>query len=58
MGTHIIIVILDGLPREVQHSPGDDTLADEVADLKVSGEDSLCVLVLEGQESPARQSEL
>lgn len=41
VGTHVVIVILDGLPREVEHGPGDDPLTDEMADLKVCSEDSL-----------------
>lgn len=49
VGTHIVVVVLDGLPREVEHGPGHDALADEMADFKVCGEESLRVFVLKAK---------
>ena len=50
--THVIVVILDGLPGEVQHGPRNDALADEVSDLKVCRQDRLRVLILRGTPLP------
>lgn len=45
--THVVVVVLDGLACEVEHGPGNDALADEVADLEVCGQDGLRVFVLD-----------
>lgn len=44
--THIVIVILDGLSCEVEHSPRYNALTDEVANFKVCSQDRLRVFIL------------
>lgn len=44
--THVVIIILDGLSGEVEHSTRHDMLADKVTDLKVRCQDGLRVLIL------------
>lgn len=44
--THVVVVVLDGLSREVEHGPGHDAFPDEVADFKVRRQHRLRVLVL------------
>ena len=45
--THVVVVILYSLSREVEHGPRNNTLTDEVADFKVGGQNGLRVVVLE-----------